>query len=616
MANAALAKNRTQLDVERIMQSFAAEMETTDRIICRNGDLTAAFVPASPGVPHDCPAWMDGKNISFNSMLAQGMLTDPSVSLSDFVQVFKGTNYHEAAHGLFTPRDDSFLCKEVRVLIRTHSDAWNTFMMLEDQRIELFYTTLYAGTTPYFVMAATQWLIKQMEGVDPAKENEVAAGLFPLIHGRKFLPVAIRDRAESAFTQVNDAALTAQVKAIIDAYQTCCFPLDSDKGLSLIKQMCDLFPSIPGGGGKCGDNRGTLTSLAKGDPSQDEQHKAGKAVEKAQEKAKEADAKDGEDGKSPAKGKGTGDSDKKPGEDAGSGDGCSPGGDTGTEKFSDLAEAALDAAKRSEEMKRDVDRTVKAVKRRVDSKTVFSKAATRKMRGMNANTTMASNRVIAALRQLKIDLEPCWNHGKTSGKPNARRVLARTINPTDLNVFDKWWEGDENSADTEVVILLDQSTSMRQIMPECSKALWALKRAFDKYNMTCSVFGYSLNGQVTNLYRPQDKAEKNGVPEFPVISGTNAASAVKQAKEVLSRSKATHKVLIIITDGSWDDSHIADRIIEQMTKAGVTTALFGFGGSLNYGSHRCKITSQMTSANDVAAAVKQIVTTIIRGARR
>lgn len=133
------------------------------------------------------PGWTSGHNISLNSIYLPAMDTD-----KDMV-VLAGLNYHELAHVLYTPDPvelsyldygDGSLYDLVWGVDNAgkYHNAWN---ILEDQRIEALITTRYLSTRHY--LKETIYKYNLGHG-DPG----ALASAFPYIHGRRYVPQAIR----------------------------------------------------------------------------------------------------------------------------------------------------------------------------------------------------------------------------------------------------------------------------------------------------------------------------------------------------------------------------------------------------------------------------------------
>lgn len=110
-----------------------------------------------------------------------------------------GLNYHELAHVIYTPR------KFKGVLPSYLRTAFN---VLEDQRIESFFTAQYEPAGKFF----TEMVIRFIVG-----DQNAWGSAFMWTHGRSFLPLEIRDEFEQRFALPQHVE---EVKKLIDRYKT------------------------------------------------------------------------------------------------------------------------------------------------------------------------------------------------------------------------------------------------------------------------------------------------------------------------------------------------------------------------------------------------------------
>lgn len=167
---------------------------------------------------NSAPAWSDGKTITFN-VPHVGTVT----SVDDIIKV-TGLNYHELSHILYTPRTHTALVKKVR-----QKGIFPAFNMLEDQRIETLLVTKYPSTKPFFVACFMRYLLAN---------RDQWTRVFPLAHGRKYLPKEVRDQTQARF---KDQALVADFIRVIDEYRVLAFPRDDARGLVLIEEYANLM---------------------------------------------------------------------------------------------------------------------------------------------------------------------------------------------------------------------------------------------------------------------------------------------------------------------------------------------------------------------------------------
>ena len=213
------------------LATLARIFTTANRILSGDSKLkcTVANNPAMPA-----PSWTDGQTITFNADQIKNI-----VSLEDVIQV-TGLNYHELAHVLYTPRYSQEL--GLWVANEKLNRAYN---MLEDQRIETMLTSLYPATIPYFTATVTRYL---------AEDKTQWERNFLLTHGRKYLPITMREAFEAKFFKPRKRKA---IKAIVDEYRLLVFPDDTELAKELIIEFNKILVLI---------NNGTKNQQVVGDP--------------------------------------------------------------------------------------------------------------------------------------------------------------------------------------------------------------------------------------------------------------------------------------------------------------------------------------------------------------
>jgi Mg-chelatase subunit ChlD len=704
----------------RKCDALCSVMERTDRIISGRMDLSVRLSECGPqaknpmhrGIPEGTPAWTDGRSINLNRGRIEEALKTPNLDLHNFVRVFKGTNYHELGHVMFTPRNNSTFHRTLTARAARTPGYWTDYMGLEDQRMETLYTTMYEPTSRYFVAAAVRWLLD-----DVAKYGSV----YPLIYGRRYLDPNIRAMSRKAFVELllqakknghvnidSVEGFVRRMEQLTDQYIVCDPNTEPTAAIEIIDKYHALFEHarVQPPQGDCGtcDEGGAKannqdapkpedTDEARrkvGDKEEEDKEEFEKAKERAEQGADadedddESEDEDGAGGESDddeeesgddTEGDGDGDDtdesdegddgeggDEEDADDADDGDGASGGddetGDPGEgssgkskgqsnggstpddtsdsdsggegasdgksdvprsteEELHEMLQEAFDEIENDSDFHADVDDTVKAFKSIVagrESMNVERFARTEgKANSSDLNTIGKMTRTLAAL---KFDLEPTWLRGEPMGRINMRRAMRQKIDPSSLDIFDRWDEGAEDRASVEVVIMLDLSYSMESRMSSVSRAMWVLKATFDKCEIPATCLGFSEG--VTLLFGPNEKVPRGKTPFFGTWGGTNAEACVDKAYNILARSQANNRVLITITDGQWQgDVAKCDGKIAELSRAGVTTLLFGMGAQTvqRYGKHNHDIGVDINTVEQVVDVAKRLVESVVRRAR-
>jgi uncharacterized sporulation protein YeaH/YhbH (DUF444 family) len=233
-----------------------------------------------------------------------------------------------------------------------------------------------------------------------------------------------------------------------------------------------------------------------------------------------------------------------------------------------------------------------------------------------------ARRVHKEFRQLKEEADPQWSRNRRRGVLDARVASNPKSDPRE--VFREWEDGQDDIADLEVVILMDISSSMNSGMGQmygipagraerrcyvASKALWILRTALDKLDASTTVLGF--NGYGVRIYDRDERTGRTAFKSVSVSGGTHPDEALRAAKNVLDSSKRAHKVLIILSDGQWYSSD-GDDMTEQLSKDGVTTALFGIGYDPAGDLHGTNHAAEVMDLDGIVAAVKSTVKVAMR----
>ena len=107
-------------------------------------------------------------------------------------------------------------------------------------------------------------------------------------------------------------------------------------------------------------------------------------------------------------------------------------------------------------------------------------------------------------------------------------------------------------------------------MEQAADSAWAIKRSMDKIGAATTVVTFSDDARL--LYSSKEKAKVTKAYSG-VDGGTDPMQALEYAKYVFASSERAIKILIVITDGQWFNGSAPDKIITQLNKGGVITAL-------------------------------------------
>jgi hypothetical protein len=642
--------------VDHTLLALSGVMQQTDRILTGKPLNVRLASTKEYAVPDGTPAWTNGKTIFLNADRMRSLVVNKFGRIDDdklpnAVLAMKGTNYHEVAHVLFTPGTDTDWNTQVHDWMNGVSHGFQTYMTLEDSRIETMYTSLYKPTVPYFVLAASRWLIET--AVDITSN-------YPLLYGRKYLPLEFRMKVREAFVDMKGEGLVATMEALIDQYVVLMLPQQQTEGLRIIKDLHAVFvamkvvPDPP----SCSEEHTDSTQRSDEHQSVEEQAEGVAAAEdtvRREQERKESgefddtdddtddedDADDGESGESgdgedsdtaDTGSSGPGNADGADGEPNGEGTGTgqSDGGDNGTpgkaaganggtppptagellETVKDLLGDALN----DESLLRDVEETTNSVRAAADSQMEagidYTHFAEVPVPQRAANT---ARQIVTRIGAMRTDLEAAWLRDQPVGKVDVSRVIRRKVDPSITDVFTAWDEGAEEDAECEAIIAVDLSGSMDTALPAVSEALWILKWAFDRCEIPTTVHGFS-NGNAV-MYRPHDRLTTGKMRQFGDWGGTDPSATLSLSVRQFSLSSATNKVFVCLTDGSWSGMpREHDGKVGAMRKMGVTTVLMCYDGALAYGNHNFETALSMNDPKALVRVVDKMVGAIMEKA--
>jgi len=218
------------------------------------------------------PAWSTSNTITFCEADLADLTTVQGVIGS------KGLSLHEVSHILFTPRSGSDI---VQWVLATPGLS-RAFNALEDQRIE----TLMVGrfgepVVPWLTAVIAQHLVQDKEHMEQS---------FPLIRGRKYLPVELRKAVRELYPAQDKVAELSQV---IDEYRLLVFPADTEKAQPLILRYAELVKDFPPEGGCTGRSPDVYESIGDSRPLPKKEQE--RAKNKAQKRDEEDESEEADD---------------------------------------------------------------------------------------------------------------------------------------------------------------------------------------------------------------------------------------------------------------------------------------------------------------------------------
>lgn len=521
------------------LQAVGAVYGRTDRIL--TAEPVEVRVEDNPDM--DTTAYNDGKNIVFNAHLLEEVDDRTIISLNGF-------NYHEVAHVLYSPRSGSDFGKAIRAEKLTHA-----FNCLEDARIERLLIAKYPSVAPFLEASCLEYLLK-------GKPEEYAS-YFPLMTGRKYLDIELRQEIADRFIKHFGKDLAMTLAMIIHEYRTLVFPRDYDRGLELIRLLADIVgrdkvnekdgvPMLPTDGHGHGDRQVQDKGRMKGNREQEAQ----------QDRANKDEAGSGtEDMKDPADTDTRNDNSSRSFDDKGAID----ADDNVLRK--DIKER-LDNLSKSEEVVRSAKEVRKAINDNRDRRSAI-KQGNYSNQAVSPKVSASARAFAVALERVRIDNDPAWQLEQPEGRLNVGRAMRADINDMD-KVFDRWHEGNSNN-DIDAIVLVDTSGSMSWQIQRVMESAWIIKRGIERINGRVAVYKFNHDSRL--IYSQADKAQPNEYRFVNTSGGTNPYKALLEARRHLLSSRRGVRMLFVVTDGEWDMTEENDKVISDLNADGVQTAV-------------------------------------------
>jgi hypothetical protein len=545
-----IAEEKSRLDgVSNVYQ-------TADRIITSDSDIVVSVVHNKE---MDTTATNNGREIIFNANLIEDLDTDTIVSMN-------GTNYHELAHILFSPRAGSALGQYV-----TNNNMKRAFNMLEESRIERLLVAKYPATRLFLEATVLDYALKD--------SSDKWGDMFPVITGRRYLDLELRQMIADKFISNYGAELTQRVSNIVTEYGSLVFPTDFTRGMELIAEYSELVGldtepqgcgQVPNGNGD-GNNHNERNVLQKGRPS------SSKEQERLQDKAGKGQGEN-------LKGDTTTNGDKSdegiggdtPAWGAG-GEGAQYTGEQVSYTNSD-EEIARALTQRLKDIHNDsrIKNEVRDVRKAITGNDEVRSTLKNSKHFDRDVDTVASNfarRFGVELERMVRDSDPHWDRFLPSGKLNVTRTMTPDVNAIG-QMFDVWDTGNENT-DIEAVILLDNSGSMSYHMNEVCEKAWVIKRGIETIDGSVTVYNFNSNSEL--LYDKKEKAKPRHHRSVYATGSTNPITALVEAERTLTTTDKHIKMLFIVTDGEWENTEECDSVIKRLNDKGVITCVVFMG---------------------------------------
>lgn len=572
------------------------------------------------------PAWSDGENVFINS----DMITE--FDIEELVQI-TGLNYHELAHQLYSPRRGTSLVKWIEDQHLLSENYLQAFNILEDQRIETLMVARYPAINPYLVSLITRWI---------GHTANTANVAYLAMAGRHYLPVQLREAFRDIFI---DPSLVPIIQEITTEYRALAFPADYKKAQELTKRFKEevMDKLVDQGMDQLPDPGGCThrEPVKPGSPENGKQQQKDSA--RAEKMASPESDFDPDKDSEPTPSGGTepdtnNGGDPQPTDGGDSLDGpptkSSAGGDkhdSSPAKLPDNISEILDKIEAQVLSNNDVQNDIKAKQKAIIGSQEKHSETIEKNKlesiSIRPDVLAYSRRFSRELERLRDETEPTWQREQPSGKLNAQRYL-RGGNLDEL--FDKWEEGNEGT-DIEVVVLVDRSGSMSANHNDvrASEAMWILKRSLESIDVPVTVYSFDTVTEI--VYERDSKANRQEIPYVAGRGGTNPKEALLAAERLFKVSSRKSKIMMLITDGEFNDNP-NDDIIKRLRSMGVLTVmmliaddrsvehnkqyLIDNNRSIDAMWHHCEVYGNVATAGDLIPFARSIVTNTIKNAGR
>lgn len=569
---------------------------------------------------------------------------------------YNGLAFHELAHLRFTPRNGSRLVQKIKDE-QAQNELWEAFNCLEDSRIELLLTGWLPSTKSWLVATMCDYLLSDEEAISRA---------FPLVYGRKYLPVELRQVASDNFIKPE---IQQDMADVIDQYisLTLVGNENVDVAFNLIKKFAELLSELPAlpQSPQSGEGEGEGTTIRvriksphghEGRPTQgyesssvrpatkEEQERSKNNATKnvvevvidttPKDKAKEdvSEGTNSADTNAQSQSQSQSQSNAKDNsfdeddfdfefddfdddvqlpstpKEGGKGIGNEAGKTGSNNQVTDLLSDILS------DVVKEVSKGINDIAKQlgVDTQLDGGNAKTPNKADYNEvripeELSLLAKKFGLELERLQAEYDPAWLNGERSGKLNAGRYLRGDELET---VFDEWSEGRDDVVSIEAVILLDRSGSMSgRNADNAYKSMWAIKKALERVEARTTVVTFDSR---TNLLYGADEKAGTTIRDAGADGGTNPHDSLLYAKRVLAESDKAIKVLFMITDGAWNTEE-GEKAVVEMKNAGVLTCQALISGyahtaeDLDNYRHSFELMTSMQSAKDILTLGKNLV---------
>jgi len=259
--------------------------------------------------------------------------------------------------------------------------------------------------------------------------------------------------------------------------------------------------------------------------------------------------------------------------------------------------------------------TVKDIVRTLEAEVLFdtdqlTKAGWEGCGAVTANIRAVRNRFEHELAISAKTLRSRFGAGKR-GSVSMRLAMKAERMPTS-NVFKtKIPYMKQNDLQVEMVMLIDASGSMDRVIRQAMKAQWIIGSAFERKGAKVTIIPFN-NKARDPLKGRNDSFSDKIFPFCEANGGTQPTAALNTAQEIFDGAGSRFKMLFILTDGAWNNTDWAIKLIDKMNHKGVLTTLVLMGGdghdfaSMKHtDGHHCKEWFRVSGINELLPEMRK-----------
>ncbi len=525
-------------------------------------------------------------------------IKNKSETLVDFISMFKGVNYHELSHIMFTNISFTNIeihCQRLKKTLKysqlTNEQfiEWvdkskNVLNLLEDIKIENYFSTRFPKSKDYFVLLVNNFIVNN---------EQIFPEIFLLLYGRKafYYDTDIISNFEILFKQKYGDYKTQECKKICDEYIKAT---EVKQQSHLIFSLAHIinFPI----------DKSPTTSNKSSSFTKKQLKKNNQLIEMSSENNnnKKVDI----------------DKNTQEIEDNYMNKNNSSGSNSSriSQEVKQQIETKLkeDVIKNTKDIKEslseDIDKDIKVL---YNKKNLYNTAdLSHKLSGYivpfkpDENSIINSKKLKRFMRVLNTDLKSDNKRYQKSGRIDIKSIL-KSMNTGSVRLFKKFKTDKRDQTKLAVSILLDGSGSVNyKVWDKQVEASWIITTALESLGNKVMITEFSNNWKLKKGFYTKTNWKRHfdgGTYPYEAIE-----NSLKCFKSIKNKENIHNHLLIILTDGGWFEEKKNDGLIKEVNKYGIHTVLInccGFEG----GNHNCQEVINVKDMNDLPFQLKEVI---------